>query len=138
MPASRGASWSHKRFWPQVPAMAGAAGHGRAGAVHHGNVVAVDIFNHLVHEPRSRFLWPRIVGEVERRLAIGTDLLGVGGVAGAAMGTQRRLPGLHDLVDLIAGKSLGQHFEIGGGRMRALVLFMRRGSLRGLRRNSNS
>ena len=55
-----------------------------------------------------------VEGKVELRAAVGSLLVGVGGVAVVAMHAQIAGPSVHDVADLFAGQILGQHFQIGG------------------------
>jgi len=114
--------WDDEGLWPQVAAMAGAAGDGHIGIGNFGHVVHVDVLGHGVHQARGGLLRLGVVGIVEPWASVGADVVGVGGVAGTAMRTERALPLFHDLVNLISGQILGQDFEIGGRGMGVIVL----------------
>jgi hypothetical protein len=99
-----------------MAAMAGAAGDRRAGVVDFGNIVAVDVLHHLEHLARGLLVFLRVIGEVETWLAVGADVLGVGGMTGFAAGTQLAFPFFHDFVNLLPGQVAWQDFQVGGGR----------------------
>jgi len=99
---------------PQMAAMTGAAGYGRLGVGHLGHVVDIDVLGHFVHQASGRLFFLGVIGKVEPRTSVRADVLRVGRVAGAAMRAEGTFPLLHDLVHLLAGQILGQHFEIGG------------------------
>jgi len=102
--------------------MAGAAGNGLAGAVDVGDVPAVDFLGHGEHEARGCLFRLGVVGIVEAGAAVGANVRGVGGMAGAALSTEIGLPFFHQLVDLLAGHILGKHFEVCGRGVRVVVM----------------
>ena len=78
--------WRFEGLWPEVSAMASAAGDGRAGVVDLGDVLRVDHLHHAHHLARGGLLGLRVVGKVQPRLPVRRQVLGVGGVTGAALG----------------------------------------------------
>ena len=60
------------------------------------------------------FLRLGVVVKLHARPAVGTNVVGVGGVAGIAVDTERAGPAFHDLVDLLSGCVLRQYLEVRG------------------------
>ncbi len=112
----------------EMAAMAGAAGDRIARVVHLADVLGVDLLGHLVHKPSGGFLRLGVIGEVQTWASVGANVLGIGGMAGGAASAKVRFPLVHDLMNLVAGKVLGQDLEIGGRWIRGMDV--RRGRLR--------
>ena len=113
----------------EVAAMASAACDRFARVFNLANVLRVDLLDHSHHEASRGFLRLRIVGEIETRFAVGTKVLWVGGVAGAALAAQRGLPLVHQFVNLISGHRFRQNLQVGRcrrGAVRMLVFVGRR------------
>ena len=73
---------------------------------------------------RNRSSHARVFGggsEVEQRVAVGADLVRVIGVAEIAVGAQRGGPLLHNFVDLLSGRILGQHLQVGRRRVMFVI-----------------
>ena len=105
---------SYKWLRPQVSAMARPAGHRHVRVRHLGDVLHVDVFQHLVHHTRGALLFLGVVGVVELRFAVGRFLGGIRPMAGTAAHAQASGPLVHDLADLLAGQILGQDLQVGG------------------------
>ena len=70
----------------QMAAMASAAGDGGIRVGNLGYVILIDVLGHAEHQPGRRLLGLGVVGVFEPGPAVGTDIVGVCGMAGAAMG----------------------------------------------------
>lgn len=117
-------------LWRQVTPMAGAASHRLTRVVNHVDILGIDLFDHLVHETRGSLFLLGVVREIQARLAVGPDVIGIGRMTGAALGAQRRLPLVHEIVDLLAGHCFRQDLEI--GRRRCFTVESRRSDPCGL------
>ena len=111
---------SDKGRWIFVTAMAGAAGK-RGGRLLHlihcrdlGYVVFLDVFGHGVHDAGHGLLILGVERKIELGAAVGSLLVGIGGVTIVAMNTEIPGPSVHNVADLFAGQILRQHFQIGG------------------------
>ena len=103
-------------FWTYLAAMAGAAGDRRARSFDLGDVVTVDLLDHLVHDARGTLHSLGIVCEIEARAPVRPKMIMIFGVAGIAPNTKRVCPLLHDVVNLLTGEVPGQYLQVGGHR----------------------
>jgi len=79
----------------EMAAMAGTAAHRHARVLNLLHVVRVDVIHHLVHQPRRRLFRLRVVGKLQTRLSVGPNVIGIRGMARAALGAQRGFPLVH-------------------------------------------
>ena len=105
----------------EMAAMAGAAGYGHARVVDLADVVRIDVLNHLEHQAGGILLRLGVIGEVQAWLSVGSDVLGIGGVAGAALGAERGFPLMHEVVNFFAGHRLGENLEVCRGGLFVVV-----------------
>ena len=99
-----------------VTPVACSARHLRLAIVDHAHIVVVNLLCHGVHQPRRILLGLRVVCEIQPRPAVRPHPARIGRVASVAVHAQRPRPAFHDVAHLLAGKVLGKHFQIGGGR----------------------
>lgn len=114
----------------KMPAMARSARYWNARVLQLANVVRVDVSHHFVHEPRRGLLRLRVVGIIQPRLSVRPDVLGIGGVAGAAFGAESSRPAVHHFVHLLSRHRLRKHFEVGRRGFVVMMMLLGRRLLR--------
>jgi len=89
-----------------MAAMACAAGDLGAGGADLDHTL-VDCACQLVHCPGGCFFRFGVIRAKQPRFAVGIEVLGVFGVAGVALHTERAIPLRHDFAELLTGRILG-------------------------------
>jgi hypothetical protein len=111
----------------EMSAMARSARYPHAGVLNLLHVIPVDVVYHPVHQPRRSLLRLGVVGKIQPWFSVGPDVLGIGSVTGTALGAQRGLPLVHQLVNLLSRHGLRKDFQIGRrGFLVMMMLFGRR------------
>jgi hypothetical protein len=91
--------------------------------LHLAQVVLVDLFRHLVHQPRRVLLRFGVIGKVQRWFPARGLPRRIRRMAGPALCSQRCGPSVHQLMHLVAGHILRQHFQVGRRGVRWMMMF---------------
>ncbi len=114
----------------EMPAMARPAAHRHTRVLDHTHVVLIDVFDHPVHQSCGVLLRLRVVGKIQPRLSVRTDVVGIGGMARAALSTKCGFPLVHQIVDLLSRHGLRKDLQVGWRRFLVMMMFLGRRLLR--------